>query len=283
MSEAPKLGFDSSGEPRMPDLAAVTQLQQLVWAKGDFAHVAPIVQDVADRLVETVDVLPDERVLDVACGSGNAAIAAARAFATVTGVDFVPALLERGRIRAAAEFLEVEFVEGDAQELPFEDGSFDVVLSTFGAMFAPDQERAAAELLRVTRPGGRIGMANWVPDGFVGEVFATTAKYVPAPPGLAPPTAWGTEERLGELFGGGITDLRVERRVSVQRLRSPEHFLAFFRRYFGPTIAAFERVEPSAADAFAAELTAVAERYNRAGERAAAITSDYLEVVATRA
>ncbi len=265
------------------DLAAVTQQHQQVWSKGDFAHVAPIVQIPADRLVDTVDVLPDERVLDVACGSGNAAIAAARAFAAVTGVDFVPALLERGRIRAAAEFLEVEFVEGDVQELPFGDGSFDVALSTFGAMFAPDQERTAAELLRVVRPGGRIGMANWVPDGFVGEVFATTAKYVPTPPGLAPPTAWGTEERLRELFGSGIADLRVERRVSVQRLRSPEHFLAFFRRWFGPTIAAFERVEPADEDAFAAALIDLAERYNRAGERAAAITADYLEVVAVRA
>jgi SAM-dependent methyltransferase len=273
---------DAAGEVARVDFAAVTQLQQQVWSKGDFAHVAPIVQVVADRLVETVDVLPDERVLDVACGSGNAAIAAARAFADVTGVDFVPELLERGRIRAAAELLEVEFVEGDVQELPFEDGSFDVVLSTFGAMFAPDQERTAAELLRVTRPGGRIGMANWVPDGFVGEVFAATGRYVPSPPGVPPATVWGTEGRLRELFGDGIASLRVERRVSVQRLRSPEHFLAFFRRWFGPTIAAFERVEPSDESAFAAELIAVAERYNRAGERAAAITADYLEVVALR-
>lgn len=275
--------FDPSGDELRLDFTDVTRLQQQIWAKGDFAHVAPIVQVVADRLVETVDVLPDERVLDVACGSGNAAIAAARAFATVTGVDFVPALLERGRIRAAAEFLEVEFVEGDAQELPFEDDSFDVVVSTFGAMFAPDQERTAAELLRVTRPGGRIGMANWVPDGFVGEVFAATARYVPSPPGLTPATAWGREERLRELFGAEISDLRVERRVSVQRLRSPEHFLAFFRRYFGPTIAAFERVDAADEDALAAELIAVAQTYNRAGDRAAAITADYLEVVATRA
>lgn len=270
------------GQTQTPDFGAVTRVQQQIWAKGDFAHVAPIVQVTADRLVETVDVLPDERVLDVACGSGNAAIAAARAFASVVGVDFVPSLLERGRIRAAAEYLEVEFVEGDAQALPFADGSFDVALSTFGAMFAPDQERTAAELLRVVRPGGRIGMANWVPDGFIGEVFATTAKYVASPPGLTPPTAWGTEARLRELFGDGISDLRVERRVSVQRLRSPEHFLAFFRRYFGPTIAAFERVDAADEDAFAADLIATAARYNRAGDRAAAITADYLEVVAVR-
>jgi SAM-dependent methyltransferase len=265
------------------DYACATRAQQQIWSKGDFAHVAPIVQVVADWLVESVDVVPGDRVLDVACGSGNTAIAAARCFAEVTGIDFVPALLERGRVRAAAEFVEVEFVEGDAQDLPFEDGSFDAVLSTFGAMFAPDQERTAGELLRVTRRGGKIGMANWVPDGFVGDVFRATAKYLPPPPGLAPPVAWGTEERLRELFGDGISGLHVERCVSTQRFRSPEHFLELFRRYFGPTVAAFERVGADGEEAFAAELKAVAEKHNRAGERAAAITADYLEVVAVRA
>jgi SAM-dependent methyltransferase len=264
------------------DLASVTQLQQQIWSKGDFARIAPIVQVVADRLVESVDVLPGDRVLDVACGSGNAAIAAARCFADVTGIDFVPPLLERGRVRAAAELLEVEFVEGDAQELPFEDGSFDSVLSTFGAMFALDQDRTAGELLRVTRRHGKIGMANWVPDGFIGDLFRTTAKYVPPPPGLASAAAWGTEERLRELFGEGICDLRVERCISTQRFRSPRHFLEFFRRYFGPTIAAFELVGPDREEAFAAELTEVVKKHNRAGERAAVITADYLEVVAVR-
>jgi SAM-dependent methyltransferase len=265
------------------DFSSITQADQQIWSKGDFAHVAPIVQVVAHRLVESVDVLPDDLVLDVACGSGNTAIAAARCFAEVTGIDFVPALLERGRVRAAAELLEVELVEGDAQELPFGDGSFDVVLSTFGAMFAADQQRTAGELLRVTRRGGKIGMANWVPDGFFGDVYRATAKYIPSPPGLAPAVAWGTEERLRELFGNGISDLRVERCVNTQRFRSPDHFVEFFRRYFGPTIAAFERVGADGEEAFAADLKAIAEKYNRAGERAAAITADYLEVVAVRA
>jgi SAM-dependent methyltransferase len=265
------------------DLASVTQVQRQIWSNGDFAKVAPIVQVVADRLVEAVDVLPGDRVLDVACGSGNSAIAAARCFAEVTGIDFVPALLERGRVRAAAEFLEVAFVEGDAQELPFEDGSFDVVLSTFGAMFAPDQGRTASELVRVTRRDGKIGMANWVRDGFVGALFRATAKYVPAQPGLLRPFAWGTEERLHELFGDGISDLRVERRASTQRFRSSEHFLEFFRRYFGPTIAAFECVGTACEDALAAALKTVVENHSRTGERAAAITADYLEVVAVRA
>jgi SAM-dependent methyltransferase len=265
------------------DLGSVTRVQQHIWASGDFARVAPIVQPVADRLVESMDVLPGDRVLDVACGSGNAAVAAARCFARVTGIDFVPGLLERGRVRAAAEFLEIEFVEGDAQKLPFEDAAFDVVLSTFGAMFAPDQERTARELLRVTRRGGRIGMTNWVPDGFVGDLFRATEKYVPSSPRLAPPVAWGTEDRLRELFGTGISELRVERCVNTQRFRSPEHFLEFFRSYFGPVVEAFEHVGADREESFAAELKAVAEKYNRAGERAAAITADYVEVVAVRA
>lgn len=265
------------------DLRAVTELQRQVWAKGDFAHVAPVVQFVAERLVDAVDVLPDERVLDVACGSGNTALAAARCFGRVTGIDFVPALLEHGRARAAAELLEVEFVEGDAQALPFADGSFDVVLSTFGAMFAPDQEQTAAELLRVTRPGGRIGMANWVPGDFVDEIFGATTKHVPAPPGLTPPVAWGTEERLRELFRDGISELRVEQQVSTQRFRSVEHFLEFFRRWFGPTIAAFERAGPEAEQPLADDLKAVAAKYNRAGERAAAIAAKYAQIVAIRA
>jgi SAM-dependent methyltransferase len=271
------------------DLGSVTRVQQQIWAKGDFAHVAPIVQVVADRLVESVDVLPGDRVLDVACGSGNTAIAAARCFAEVTGVDFVPGLLERGRVRAAAELLEVEFVEGDAQALPFEDGAFDAVLSTFGAMFAPDQERSAAELLRVTHCGGKIGMANWVPDGFVGdlfgaaEMFGAAETYVPFSPRLAPPVAWGTEVRLRELFGNGISELRVERCVNTLRFRSSEHFLEFFRRYFGPTITAFELVGGDREEALAAELRAVAQKYNRASERAIVIAADYLEVVAVRA
>ena len=180
------------------DLEAVKQIQQGVWSEGDFSVVAGLVVTAAEDLAESLDIVPGERVLDVACGSGNGAIAAARrAWGNTTGADFVPALLERGRERAAAEHLEIEFVEGDAEDLPFEDGSFDVVMSIFGAMFAPDQPRAAAELLRVCRPGGRIGMANWVPDGFIGEMFITSAKHAPPPPGLDPPILWGTDERLG--------------------------------------------------------------------------------------
>ncbi len=195
-----------------PDLAAVTQVQQQIWSKGDFAMVASLVYNASESLAEELDLLPDERVLDVACGSGNAAISAARrTWGGTVGADYVPELLERGRERAAAERLEVEFVEADAQDLPFEDASFDVAISVFGAMFAPDQPKAAAELLRVVKPGGRIGMGNWTPGGAVGTMFQTIAKHAPPPPGLESPLLWGTEDRLRELFGDGISDLRVER------------------------------------------------------------------------
>jgi ubiquinone/menaquinone biosynthesis C-methylase UbiE len=264
------------------DYGAVTTAMQQIWSKGDFAYVAPIVQFVADQLVESVDVLPGDRVLDVACGSGNTAIAAARCFAKVTGADFVPELLDHGRRRAAAELVEVEFVEADAQDLPFADAAFDVVLSTFGAMFAPDQERTAQELLRVTRSGGKLGMANWSPGGAIAELFQVTAKHVPPPPGLDPPVAWGAEARIRELFGDEISELSLVPRISVQRFFSAEHYLTFFRKYFGPTIAAFERVGPEGEEALTADLESWVARHKRAGDRAAVLESEYLEVVAVR-
>jgi len=266
------------------DLEAVGKVQQQVWSEGDFSVVATIVMPDAERLAESLDILPGERVLDVACGSGNAALAAARrAWGNTVGSDFVPALLERGRERAAAERLDVEFVEGDVAALPFGDAEFDVVISIFGAMFAADQEKAAAELLRVCKPGGRIGMANWTPGGFVGEMFRTNAKHVPPPSGVKPPLLWGTEDRLDELFGDAISDLRTERRISVQRFRSADHWLEIFRTYFGPTKVAFERVGAEGEAALEADLRELLERNNRAGERALVLESEYLEVIATRA
>jgi ubiquinone/menaquinone biosynthesis C-methylase UbiE len=267
-----------------PDLAAVTQVQQQIWSKGDFAMVAGLVYKVSDDLAEALELIPDERVLDVACGSGNGALAAARrTWGGTVGADYVPALLERGRERAAAERLEIEFVEADAQELPFEEASFDVAMSIFGAMFAPDQPRTAAELLRVVRPGGRIGMANWTPDGAIGTMFRTTAKHAPPPPGIDPPLLWGNEERLRELFGDGIADLRVERRTSRQPFRSADHYIDFFRTYFGPTQMAYERVGPEGEQALTADLRAFLEAENTAGDRALVLEAEYLEVVATRA
>lgn len=266
------------------DLSAVRQAQQKTWSEGDFAMVAGMVEMVAEELVEAMDIVPDERVLDVACGSGNGALAAARrAWGNTVGVDFVPALLERGRERAAAERLEVEFVEGDAADLPFGEGEFDVVISIFGAMFAPEHEKTAAELLRVCKPGGRIGMANWVPDGGVGKMFMTIAKHAPPPPGVVPPALWGTEEHLREVFGDAISGLRVERRKSRQAFRSADHFLDFFRTYFGPTKVAYERVGPEGEAALTADMKAYLEEYNVAGERALVLEPEYLQVTATRA
>jgi SAM-dependent methyltransferase len=268
-----------------PNLKAVTQVQQQTWSEGDFAMVASLVVNAAETLAEALEIVPDERVLDVACGSGNGAIAAARrAWGNTVGADFVPALLERGRERAAAERLEVEFVEADAQDLPFEDAGFDVAMSIFGAMFAPDQERTAAELLRVVKPGGRIGMANWTPDGGVGTMFMTIAKHVGGPPpGVVPPALWGTEERLRELFGGGVSELRIERRRSRQVFRSPDHYLEFFRAYFGPVKTAFEKVGPDGEEALAADLRSYLEEANTADGRALVLEPEYLQVVATRA
>jgi SAM-dependent methyltransferase len=269
-----------------PDFAAATRKAQQTWSEGDFSMVASHIYYVAERLVEALEVMPGERVVDVACGSGNGAIAAARrTWAGAVGSDFVPALLERGRERAAAERLEVDFVEGDVQNLPFADGEFEVTLSIFGAMFAPDQEQTAAELLRVTKPGGRIGMANWAPDGGIGQMFLTVAKHTGGglPDGMMPPVLWGTEDRLRELFGDEITELRIERRRSRQAFRSADHYLDFFRQFFGPVKTAYDVVGPAGEAAFTADMKAFLEANNTAGDRALVIEPEYLEVVATKA
>jgi ubiquinone/menaquinone biosynthesis C-methylase UbiE len=267
-----------------PDFGAVTEVQQKVWSKGDFSVVAHLVYLVAEELAEALDLVPGERVLDVACGSGNGAIAAARRTqGGVVGGDYVPELLERGRERAAAERLDVEFVEADAQDLPVGSDEFDVAMSIFGAMFAPDQQKAAAELLRVVKPGGRIGMANWTPDGAVGSMFKTIAKHAPPPPGIDSPLLWGTEEHVCELFGDAISGLRAERRISRQPFRSTDHYIAYFREYFGPTQAAYERVGPEGEQALTDDLRAFLEGANTAGERAMVLEAEYLQVIATRA
>ena len=267
-----------------PDLQAVTQIQQQVWSRGDFAKIGIAAQIVQEELCEAVDVLPGRRALDVACGAGNGAIAAARRNAEAVGLDYVPALLERGRERAAAEGFDVEFVEGDAQELPFEDGSFDYVISTFGAMFAPDQEKTAAELLRVCRSGGRIGMANWPPRGLVGGgLFKVIAEHAPPPPGIQPSVLWGTENRLRELFGDGVSELTLNERHVNFRYDSPEQWLEFFREFFGPMMMAFERVGDEGAAALEKDLLAVAREANRAGDAALVAPAEYVEVVAVRA
>lgn len=267
-----------------PDLGAVTQVQQQIWSKGDFAMVAQLVHFPSESLAEDLDLVPDERVLDVASGSGNAALAAARrTWGNVVSSDYVPSLLERGRERAAAEQLEVEFVEADAQALPFEDASFDVVTSVYGVMFAPDQPKAASELLRVTKPGGRIGLACWTPGGRVGEMFGIISKHAPPPPGVPSPMRWGTEDGIRELIGDGVSELSMETKVSRQPFRSADHYIEFFRTYFGPTQTAYERVGAEGEQALTDDLREFLESANVAGDRGMVLEADYLQTIATRA
>ncbi len=265
-----------------PDFAAIKARQQATWASGDFAVVGTTLQIVGESLAEAADVRAGERVLDVAAGNGNATLAAARRFAHVVSTDYVPALLDKGRARAAAEGLAVEFKVADAEQLPFEDRSFDVVLSTFGVMFAPDHRRCAAEMLRVLRPGGRIGMANWTPQGFIGRLFKVIGAHVPPPAGLASPAAWGTESRLVELFGPAAAQMRCERRVFNFRYRSTAHWLQVFRDYYGPTHKAFAALDEPGRDRLARDVVALLEELNTAGDASLVVPAEYLEVVITR-
>ena len=265
-----------------PDLPAVKQRQQQAWASGDYHAVAARIMVVAERLVDTADLHAGWRVLDVATGSGNAAIAAARLGVASVGVDYVPSLLERARLRAAAEGLTVDLVEGDAEVLPFDDASFDAVTSVFGSMFAPDHERVAAELLRVTRPGGTIALASWTPDGFLGDFFRTMAAHVPPPAGVRSPMLWGTESHLRDLFGDGIASLDAVERTFTFRFRSAAEFVSFFRTWYGPTLKAFASLDDEAREALERDLVALAGRHDRLGTDAIAIPATYLEAVAIR-
>lgn len=264
------------------DLTAVKHRQQATWASGDYAVIGTTLQIVGELLCEAVDLRAGQAVLDVAAGNGNATLAAARRWADVTSTDYVPALLERGQARAEAEGLPVRFQEADAEELPFADGSFDVVLSIFGVMFTANQEQAAAELLRVCRPGGKIGLANWTPEGFIGNLFRTIGKHVPPPAGIKSPALWGTEQRLHELFGDGIAEMTTNRRFFVFRYRSAAHLLDVFRTYYGPMLKAFGALDEEGQTALAHDVTELLQRYNQGGDNSIVVPSEYLEVVATR-
>ena len=267
-----------------PDLEAIKAKQQQTWASGDYSRIAATIQIISEQLCDAADLRAGWRVLDVAGGSGNTALAAARCGADVVSLDYVPGLLERSRERAGAEGLSYETVEGDAEAMPFDDASFDAVISVVGVMFAPNHERASAELVRVCRPGGTIALASWCPDSFIGALFRTTAGHVPQPAGLQPPGLWGKEEHVRSLLGDGVSDLRATRRTYSFRYRSPEHFVDFFRTHYGPTHKAFAALDASGQDALAADLAKlVAESDRLAGEDAVAVPADYLEVIATRA
>ena len=262
-----------------PDFAGVKAKQQATWASGDFAVIGTTLQIVGESLAEAIDVRAGERVLDVAAGNGNATLAAARRFAEVTSTDYVPALLDRGKARADAEGLKIAFQVADAEELPFADESFDVALSTFGAMFTPDHARPAREMLRVVRGGGRIGLANWTPEGFIGQLFKLIGAYIPPPAGRKSPALWGTEPHIVALFGPQAADIRCMRKLFNFRYRSSAHWIQIFRDFYGPTVKAFAALGPAKRVALEQDIIALLERLNVAGESSLVVPGEYLEVI----
>lgn len=264
-----------------PNFQAIKQRQQATWASGDFAVVGTTLQIVGESLAEAADVRADERVLDVAAGNGNATLAAARRFGRVTSTDYVPALLEKGRERARAEALDVRFLEADVEDLPFPDASFDVVLSTFGAMFAPDHDRTAAEMMRVLRPGGRIGLANWTPEGFIGRLFKVIGAHVAPPAGVRSPALWGTEPHVDALFRGA-SRIQCERRIFNFRYRSVAHWLQVFRDFYGPVHKAFASLDAAGQQSLERDMAALLTQLNVAGPSSLVVPAEYLEIVVTK-
>lgn len=264
------------------DLAAVKARQQGAWSSGDYAVVGTTLQIVGEELCEALDLRAGQRVLDVAAGNGNASLAAARRWCDVVATDYVPALLDRASERAAAERLVITVREADAEALPFADGSFDAVVSTFGVMFTPDQDRAAAELVRVCRRGGKIGLANWTPEGFIGQLFKTIGRHVPPPPGARSPALWGTRARVDELFGPHASSVEATSRHFTFRYRSPRHWLEIFRTYYGPLLKTFAALAPSAQDGLERDLMDLIAQFDRSGDGSMVVPSEYLEIVVTR-
>jgi ubiquinone/menaquinone biosynthesis C-methylase UbiE len=281
-SEKPMTTTSASRQAITPDLAALKIRQQAAWSSGNYAVVGTTLQIVGEQLCETMDLRAGSKVLDVAAGNGMVSLAAARRWCDVTSTDYVPALLEHARARASADGLSIEFLEADAECLPFDDASYDVVLSTFGVMFTPNQAKAASELARVCRPGGRIGLANWTPDGFIGQVFKTLGKYLPPPAGAKSPALWGTRAALEEMFSGEASSIKAESRHFSFRYRSPDHFLEVFKTFYGPVLKAFAALEAAAQQSLRDDLNALIVRMNRSGDATMVVPSEYLEVVITK-
>lgn len=267
--------------PIQADLAAVKSKQQVTWASGDYARIGSTLQIVGETLCEAFDLRSGTKVLDVAAGNGNATLAAARRFADVTSTDYVSELLESGRRRAEAQGMDIAYQVADAEALPFEDESFDVVMSTFGVMSTPDQARAASELARVCRPGGTIAMANWTAEGFVGQIFKTIGGHIPPAPGVQSPARWANEAVLAEMFAGKVSDIKVTKKTYMFRYHSPEHFLDVFRTYYGPIHKAFIALGENGA-ALEADLLDLIARFNLAGPDGFVVPSDYSEVIITK-
>jgi SAM-dependent methyltransferase len=266
----------------MPDLAALKQKQHGAWSSGDYAVIGSTLQIVGENLCEALDLRGGQRVLDVAAGNGNVTLAAARRWCDVVSTDYVPSLLAHGEARAATEGWAVTFLEADAEALPFADNRFDAVVSTFGVMFTPDQDKAAAEMLRVCKSGGKIGLANWTPDGFIGQIFKTLGKHLPPPEGVKSPALWGTPDRLSQLFGAGAASIACPQRDFIFRYRSPSHFIDTFRTYYGPVHKAVAALGDKAGP-FLADLEEVIGRFNRARDGTMVVPGSYLEVVIVKA
>ncbi|HEX2216898.1 MAG TPA: methyltransferase domain-containing protein [Xanthobacteraceae bacterium] len=274
--------LSEASTPAPIDLKAIKSRQQGAWSSGDYAIVGTTLQIVGEELCEALDIRSGHKVLDVAAGNGNVSLAAARRWCDVVASDYVPALLERARERAAAERLDIEFREADAEALPFADGSFDAVVSTFGVMFTPDQDRAAAEMIRVCKRGGKIGLANWTPEGFIGQLFKTIGRHVAPPPGVKSPALWGTRARIVELFEPHASSIKTAQRHFAFRYRSPAHWLEVFQTYYGPVLKAFAALEPAAQAMLQRELMALIDQFNRSDDGSMVVPSEYLEVVVTK-
>jgi ubiquinone/menaquinone biosynthesis C-methylase UbiE len=272
----------ASTSATQPDFAAVKTRQRAAWSSGDYAIVGTTLQLVGEALCEAMDLRSTQRVLDVAAGNGNVTLAAARRWCDVVSTDYVEALLTRGRERAAAERLNVEFREADVENLPFADASFDAVVSTFGCMFAPNPKQTASEMLRVCKSGGKVGMANWTPEGFIGQLFKTIGKHVPPPAGIESPALWGSRQRIQDLFGAQAAKVEVASRHFTFRYRSPEHWLEIFKNYYGPVLKAFAALDAAKQPALADDLLGLIARFNRAKDGTMVAPSEYLEVVITR-
>jgi len=265
-----------------PDLKALKAKQQTAWSSGDYAVIGTTLQIVGEQLAEALDLRAGQTVLDVAAGNGNVTLAAARRGSEVISTDYVEALLARGRERAEAEGLQVKFQIADAENLPFADGAFDAVVSTFGGMFSPDQDRTSAEMIRVCKSGGRIGLANWTPDGFIGQMFKTIGKYLPPPTGVKSPAVWGTRSWVDGTFAGAAAKIDHQLRHFIFRYRSAQHFLDTFRTYYGPMLKAFEALDTSGRKALARDIIALVERFNTSGDETMVVPGEYLEVVITK-
>jgi len=266
-----------------PDYAAIKAKQNAAWASGDYARIGTTLQIVGESLAEAMDLTPGSSVLDVAAGNGNATLAFARRWCRVTSSDYVDALLSHGRARAEAEGQDVTFRIADAEQLPYADASFDAVVSTFGVMFTPNQGKAASEVLRVCRPSGMIGMANWTPEGFIGQVFKCLSKHIAAPAGVNSPALWGTKPWIEQQFGPKARRIAIDGKVFVFRYRSPEHFMEVFRTYYGPVHKAFLALDPAGQVTLAKDLYATIASFNTATDGTMRVPSAYAEIVITKA